>query len=246
MREGEPIAGATAAAYTLGPLDVGRSISVVETVEDRAAIGSIESDQVDGIDGPVVTQVEPVPVEPPPVDGTNDRAFASTVPTISGASTVGSVLRASAGAYPAGVVLRYEWLRDGIARAGGTSPSYTVMTSDAGHSIEVRVTAANRRYTTVRTSSIRQVRAYNKVRPKIVGKPRVKKSIRVSKGTWYAAGYAYSYQWFRNGKLIRGAEKSRYKPTRSDKGKRIVGRVIAKKKGYPSVAVDTVRSSRVK
>jgi len=246
MREGAPIPGATASAYTLGPLDVGRSISVVETVEDRAAIGSIESDRVDGIDGPVVTQVEPVPVQPPPVAGPADPAFASTDPTIVGTSTVGSVLRASPGAYPAGVVLRYEWLRNGAAIAGGTTPSYTVVTSDAGRSVEVRVTAANRSHTTVRTSAARQVRAYNKVRPRIVGKLRVKRLIRVSKGKWYAAGHSYSYQWFRNGKLIRGASKSTYKLTRSDKGKRMVVRVTAKKKGFPPVAVNTARSSKVR
>jgi subtilisin family serine protease len=62
--------------------------------------------------------------------------------TVSGNPTVGKRLTAHHGSWDAkGVTYAYQWLRDGAAVSGATKPTYTLGTSDAGHRLQVQVTA---------------------------------------------------------------------------------------------------------
>jgi hypothetical protein len=82
-------------------------------------------------DGIVTPIDEPEPV----VEG--------TTPGIAGAARVGAKLTAEAGAWsPAGVVLTYQWLRNGNPIAGATEQTYTVRLRDLLSRISVRVTGA--------------------------------------------------------------------------------------------------------
>jgi hypothetical protein len=73
-------------------------------------------------------------------------------PTVSGTPTVGSPLACSNGSWtgdslrlavgwPLTNPFSYQWLRNGAAIAGSTSPSYLVQTADLGHGLECEVTA---------------------------------------------------------------------------------------------------------
>jgi len=66
-------------------------------------------------------------------------------PRVTGNPTVGGVLTCEEGAY-SGVpapTLSVQWLRDGEAINGATSPAYTVQAADAGHQLQCKVTATN-------------------------------------------------------------------------------------------------------
>jgi hypothetical protein len=73
----------------------------------------------------------------------------TTLPTISGTATIGKTLKASHGTWSNEPTYTYQWLRcspagkscKAIAKA--TRSSYTLVTADKGHRIEVRVTGTN-------------------------------------------------------------------------------------------------------
>jgi len=75
----------------------------------------------------------------------NVLPFLLTVPLLSGTAKIGSTLTAGTGSwggYPAPTAPR-QWLRDGVAIAGATGASYTLVSEDDGRAICCRVTARN-------------------------------------------------------------------------------------------------------
>ncbi|MDR0848381.1 MAG: leucine-rich repeat domain-containing protein [Propionibacteriaceae bacterium] len=63
--------------------------------------------------------------------------------TVSGGSSVGSVLTASVGnVFPSDATLSYQWLRDGEPIVGATASTYTLTTRDMCLPVSVRVTAS--------------------------------------------------------------------------------------------------------
>ncbi len=81
------------------------------------------------------------------------------LPTISGAAKIGKKLKASHGFWSGSPTLTYRWLRcssagtscKGIAKA--TASAYVLVKADAGHRIEIRVTATNAAGTASATSA---------------------------------------------------------------------------------------------
>jgi len=67
--------------------------------------------------------------------------------TVSGNPTVGKKLTAHHGSWDAkGVRYSYQWLRDGAAVPGATKQTYSLGSSDAGHRLQVQVTATAKGY----------------------------------------------------------------------------------------------------
>ncbi|WP_180987447.1 peroxidase family protein [Arthrobacter sp. AFG20] len=65
------------------------------------------------------------------------------VPSITGATTVGSLLTANPGTWgPQPVTFAYQWFSAGVAIVGGNGSTYTVKASDAGKAITVQVTGS--------------------------------------------------------------------------------------------------------
>jgi hypothetical protein len=79
----------------------------------------------------------------------------TALPAVSGTPTVGSLLSCSSGSWtgesvgtlavgwPLTSPFAYQWLRDGGAIAGATSPAYLVQAADVGHSLACEVGATN-------------------------------------------------------------------------------------------------------
>ncbi len=83
------------------------------------------------------------------VSGSVDRdtacspGLAGTTPTLSGDARVGGRLTAAPGPWsPAGIGLRFPWLRDGVPIAGAGGPAYDPVPADEGAGLAVRVSAA--------------------------------------------------------------------------------------------------------
>ncbi|WP_308797053.1 cell wall-binding repeat-containing protein [Agromyces silvae] len=120
LRNGVAIAGATGSTYTPVAADVGATLTV--QVSGTPAGGTPASATSVGV---VVTA------------GTITPA----VPVISGNPRVGFVLTAIPGTWtPPGVVLTYQWLRNGTAITGATAEAYTLVNADLAARISVRVT----------------------------------------------------------------------------------------------------------
>ncbi|WGX98004.1 hypothetical protein [Nocardioides sp. L-11A] len=74
------------------------------------------------------------------------------------------------------------------------------------------------------------------VAPKVAGKARVGKVLKVKGLTWSPAPGKVSYQWLRNGKAIKKATRASYRITRKDRGKRVSVRVTASASGLASTS----------
>ena len=72
--------------------------------------------------------------------------------------------------------------------------------------------------------------------PKISGKAKAKSTLTAKPGTWKPAPVTLKYQWYRDGKAIKGATKSKYKLVSADKRKKIKVIVTGSKAGYASVS----------
>lgn len=72
---------------------------------------------------------------------------------ISGDTTVGSTLTATASNLQADAKPSYQWYRDGSAISGATSGAYTTVEADAGHEIICKVTDSSGRYSGALTSN---------------------------------------------------------------------------------------------
>jgi hypothetical protein len=139
-------------------------------------------------------QVAPVSVEPPTITGT-----ARVVETVTAQNGTWDNSPTS---------FRYRWLRCDANGAGclfiaAQSKTYAVVQADSGHTLRVRVTAANADgATSVRSEPTRVVQdsgagLTNTSRPTIAGEARVGQELTASPGTWTGDPTTFAFQWQR-------------------------------------------------
>ncbi|MFU8854513.1 hypothetical protein ACNAW0_26560 [Micromonospora sp. SL1-18] len=161
------------------------------------------------------------------------------LPTISGTLAVGGTVKATPGEWtPTATAYQYQWSANGIAIKGATAAALIIPAALLGKRLTVTVTATRPGYSpTKATSAASAAVAKGKApratkRPKIIGTPRVGRTVRVDVGAWSPKADSYRYEWRINGKLIRSATGSKLKLTSSMRNKRLTVTVIAKKAGY--------------
>jgi hypothetical protein len=130
------ISGATGSTYTLQSSDVGDTIDVVVTASNSGGSASKAS-----------AQTATVTSSGGSGGGAGSPAV-TAVPTVTGNTIVGDALTATSGSWSnSPTSYAYQW-QDCIGTscsniAGATSSSYTIQSSDVGHSLAVVVTATN-------------------------------------------------------------------------------------------------------
>ncbi|PKQ32282.1 MAG: hypothetical protein CVT62_04480 [Actinobacteria bacterium HGW-Actinobacteria-2] len=164
--------------------------------------------------------------------------FTAATPTISGTVSAGNTVTAVPGTWtPAPTTTTYAWLLDGAAIAGATSPTLVVNAEWGGKQLAVSVTGSKNGYATAtKTSAAIAVPKSSFTKsstPTISGTAKVGKTLKAKAGIWSPTA-AFSYQWYANGKAIKGATKSSYKIAKSYKGKKLTVKVTASKAGYDS------------
>lgn len=178
-------------------------------------------------------------------------ALDSAQPKVSGTAKVGQTLTVNPGDWgPGAVSLSYQWYRGTTPISGATAAEYAVQPADAGLTLAAGVTGTRAGYTvTSRTSA-----ATGKVArltfsatpvPKVSGTAKVGKTLTAKVAAWKPAPSALSYQWYRESTAIKGATKTTYKLTKSDKGKRITVVVTGAKEGYTSVSERSAKTRAV-
>ncbi len=172
----------------------------------------------------------------------------SVAPTVSGTRKVGSKLTATPGTWsPADVAVAYQWLRNGAAISGARSATYTAVSADLGKTLSVRVNATKSGHSASATTlSVGKIAAGTQQvtgTAKVVGTPRVGKSLTVKPGK--ATGAKVSYRWLSNGKAIKGATRSTLKLGKALSGKKVTVKVSYTRAGYTTV-VQTTKALVVK
>jgi uncharacterized protein YukE len=225
-----PISGATASTYELTPGDVGHTIRVAVTGTNRGGAATVNSAQT------------AVVVAGPPVN--------SGPPSVSGTARDGQALTAADGSWTGTptITYTYRWRR---CDTGGTEcanipdatgKSYALTAADVGHTIRVRVTAANgggqRTVDSDPTGTVAAIPPSNGTRPQVSGTTREGEELVLTDGAWSgSAPFTYTYGWERcdsagsNCAAIPGATAARYTLTAADSGSRVRGVVTAANPG---------------
>lgn len=133
---GVAIPGATAVTYNLIAADLGKTITVATTARKS------------GYNAAVRTSLATAPI------ATN--LLTAPKPAIPASTTVkvGQILSVKTGDWaPTGVVLSYQWKRNGTPIPGAVSASYKVVTADSGSALSITVTGRKSGYVTKSVTS---------------------------------------------------------------------------------------------
>jgi hypothetical protein len=224
------ISGATEATYTLTDTDVSNTVRAQVTATTSAGSGVADS----GVSAEVSATTP----------------SNSVSPVVSGTATAGQILSTTQGtwtAHPA-PTYAYQWERCNTSGescsniSGATGTSYTLVSSDVGHTIVATVKASNATYyggstvsaASTHTAEVSAVPPSNSVAPIVSGTDNDGQALTGTQGTWSGIpSPTYSYQWERcntsgtSCTAISGATSSTYTLTDSDVGHRIVLSVTA-------------------
>lgn len=222
LENGKAIQGATSATYQVQPSDGGQLLQIAVT-EDGATVYSTPATVQFGV-------------------------MTGATPVISGTATVGDMLNAAGAAWtPSSASTGYQWLRNGDPIAGATGSTYTLTSADAGQKISVSITGALTGYSDLTLTSAQvtasaastnskpqpkpKPKTLKAARPKVTGAADIGTTLHVMVGKW-TAKTKFSYQWYANGKVIKGARKPTFKIPAKDKGERITVQVKGTLAGY--------------
>jgi len=128
LRDGQPIAAATASQYRTTASDVGHDL----TFEVSASR----------------TGYSPATVTSALLRITAGALRVRTKPSVTGTRTVGHKLTAKTGKWSPAPSLARQWLRDGHPITGATGSTYRLRAADRRHRLQLQVTATRRGYTT--------------------------------------------------------------------------------------------------
>jgi len=173
----------------------------------------------------------------------------SSLPTISGAATVGTTVTANPGTWTgsAPITYQYQWLicgSDGTAChniPGATTQTYKFSSADQGNAARVTVIAANadgsNAATSAPTAKIAAAAAsgpVNTAPPTVTGDASIGGALTANPGTWNGvAPISFKYQWLICGTDgnachdVSGATSQSYQPSKNDVGNTIRVKVTA-------------------
>ncbi len=180
-----PIAGATNAAYTLGPDDEGDWIRVLVTAINP-----------DGVVGQTSNATPQLVAPYPPAN--------TVAPSITGTPQRTSVLTASRGTWTGpDNVYAYQWQRDFgegyVDIPGATGTTYTLTFADEFATVRVVVRATNPDATIVEASQpttlVQDAGPFNQSPPVLTGVAQRGSILMASLGSWSGLGNTYAYQW---------------------------------------------------
>lgn len=214
---GVAIAHATSASYTFVPADFQKSITV--KVTGSAAGYASET-----------TKSDPLTI--------SAGALSSSRPTITGLTTLGSVLTVVPGAGTGGTSLTYQWFSDGTELPGATGSKLTLTSGNIGHEISVTAAGSLYGYATSRISSLAIIPSTvpftpcsanvdssdwlsnDSAQPSVSGELHVGVNLKATTGTW-ATGTSFCTYWYENGQAIKGAYGKSYLVQPSDLGQNL-------------------------
>ena len=220
--DGANISGATGETYTLADSDEGKAVSMKVSFTDDA--GNDET-----LTSTATDAVEARPNSP-----------ATGAPTISGTAQVGETLTANTSGIAdtdglSNAAFAYQWQADGADISGATGSSYTLVDSDEGKAVSVKVSFTDDRGHGEELTSAATDAVEAKPNTPATGAPTITGTALVGETlTAATSGIAdedgltnavFSYQWQADGANISGATGETYTLADSDEGKAVSMRV---------------------
>lgn len=211
---GAPIDGATQNSYTITPADLGRELQVQVTAAAEGYTTTTATSAATMVAGGLL---------------------APAAVTVSGTPVVGGTLNASPAPWTPAASLAYQWLRDGTAIGGATGTSYSPVSADAGHIVEVQVTGVAPGYQSATATSVPETivqgagsgQAANAPNmPNLSGEARVGGTVSANLATGTQTD-GLSYQWLLDGSTITGATGTSYTLVPADAGTHLQLRLSA-------------------
>ena len=218
LANGADIAGATSSSYTLVEADKGKTIQVKVSFRD-------DKNNPETLTSAATAAVEPRPNSP-----------ATGAPSISGTVRVGETLTAETSAIDDadgmnGAVFSYQWLADDADIAGATSDTYTLVETDVGKAIKVKVSFRDDRNHQESLTSAATAAVEPRPNSPATGAPTISGTVRVGETLTAEtsaiadadgmSGAVFIYQWLANDAEITGATGDTYTPVADDVGKAI-------------------------
>jgi hypothetical protein len=235
-RSGSTTVIGTAARYTLGAADIGKTLTVTVTATKTGFLTTSKSS--------VATATVAL------------ATFATApTPTITGAAVFGETLRAVTGTWSNAPGFTYQWKRSGLTTAIGTAAAYTLTAADIGKTITVTVTATKSGFTTLSKTSLATAAVASATfttapNPTISGTATVGQPLTAVTTGWVPnVGVSYAYEWKRSdtaggvGTTVGSLDKYTLAP--GDRGKFITVTVTATKTGYITTSRTSLPTSAV-
>ncbi len=136
--DGVAIAGATSKTFKITSTQVGKAITA-QVIGSKAGFENLAK------------------TSNPTSLVTMNEFSSAPVPTITGGSTVGSILTATTGTWSPTATLTFQWLKDGVAISGATTNTYTIRLADIDSQISIEVRGSKSGYGVVTKESLRIV-----------------------------------------------------------------------------------------
>lgn len=166
------------------------------------------------------------------------RTLTAPVPAVTGTATVGQTLKVKTGTWTAGTKLTYQWYINGAAVSKATAATFKIPAAAAVKTITVVVTGTKAGYAKASkrskaTASVKGVLAAPV--PGIKGAALFGSRLTAAPRTW-TSGTRLSYQWYANGKAIKGATGSSLVLSAATVRTRVTVKVTGTKSGYISAS----------
>ncbi len=135
------------------------------------------------------------------------------------------------------------WVKTGLTNCGSPQPRRLI----AGASEPFWSAAALNPPPAVKAPVAAKVLKLKK-KPKVSGKAKVGRTVKVTAGTWSPKPTKVTYRWYRGSKPIKGkvGAKRAYKLKKADRGKKVRVKIVVKRGGYKTRATWSTWSPKVK
>lgn len=168
---------------------------------------------------------------------------ASTAPSVPAVAQVGTPISAHPGTWPAGTVVRYQWLAGGYPITGATGRTFVPRPEDAGKWLIVRIMTSKPGYAnglayTPKTQPVKLGVLTSQGAPAITGPAKVGGTLQVTLPAITPAAETTTQQWFADGVAIPGATGPTVTLAPAELGKKISHRAVATRRGYEVLALE--------